>query len=197
MINFLKHTVLWHLVKVNLLHLWFFSNFTQTISIMTFREQQVWFLLFFLNSLPLSHPLPPFLPPSPLHSPLSSSPPSLLSFLSSFLSVFHSPHFISRFTEVYSIFSIRLLSILSDFPGGSDGKASVYNAGDPHLIPGLGRSPGEGNGNPLQYYCLENPMDRGAWQATVRGVTKSWTRLSNFTPLHFILSFNLVQKDPG
>ena len=51
----------------------------------------------------------------------------------------------------------------SDFPGGSDSKASVYNAGDPGLIPGLGRSPGEGNGNPLQYYCLENPIDRGAW----------------------------------
>ena len=50
-----------------------------------------------------------------------------------------------------------------DFPGGSDGKASVYNVGDPGLRPGLGRSPGEGNGNPLQYYCLENPMDRGAW----------------------------------
>ena len=50
-----------------------------------------------------------------------------------------------------------------DFPGGSDGKASVYNAGDSSSIPGLGRSPGEGNGNPLQYYCLENPMDRRAW----------------------------------
>ena len=46
---------------------------------------------------------------------------------------------------------------------GSDGKASVYNAGDPGSSPGLGRSPGEGNGNPLQDYCLENPMDRGAW----------------------------------
>ena len=50
-----------------------------------------------------------------------------------------------------------------DFPGGSDGKASVYKEGDPGLIPGLGRSPGEGNGNSLQDYCLENPMDRGAW----------------------------------
>ena len=70
-----------------------------------------------------------------------------------------------------------------DFPGGSDGKASVYNVGDPGLSPGLGRSPGEGNGNPLQYYCLENPMDRGAWQAAVYGVTKSWTRLSDFTSL--------------
>ena len=49
------------------------------------------------------------------------------------------------------------------FPGGSDGKASVYNVGDPGSIPGLGRSPGEGNGSPLQDYCLENPMDRGAW----------------------------------
>ena len=49
------------------------------------------------------------------------------------------------------------------FPGGSDGKASAYNAGDPVLSPGLGRSSGEGNGNSLQYSCLENPMDGGAW----------------------------------
>ena len=49
------------------------------------------------------------------------------------------------------------------FPGGSDAKASVYNVGDPGSIPGSGRSPGEGNGNPLQYSCLENPMDGGAW----------------------------------
>ena len=62
-----------------------------------------------------------------------------------------------------------------DFPGGSDGKAYAYNAGDPASIPGLGRSPGEGNVNPLQYSCLENPMDRDAWWATVHGVTKSWT----------------------
>ena len=60
-----------------------------------------------------------------------------------------------------------------DFPGGSDGKASVYNAGDLGSIPGSRRSPGEGNGNPLQYSCLENPMDRGAWWATVRGVAES------------------------
>ena len=50
-----------------------------------------------------------------------------------------------------------------DFPGGSDSKASAYNVGDPASIPGLGRSSGEGNGNPLQYSCLENPMDGGAW----------------------------------
>ena len=58
---------------------------------------------------------------------------------------------------------------------------SACNAGDLGSIPGLGRSPGEGNGNPLQYSCLENPMDGGAWWATVHGVAKSWTRLSDFT----------------
>ena len=56
-----------------------------------------------------------------------------------------------------------MVGILMDFPGVSDGKVSVHNAGDPCSIPGSGRSSGEGNGNPLQYYCLENPMDRGAW----------------------------------
>ena len=71
-----------------------------------------------------------------------------------------------------------------DFPGGADGKASAYNAGDPGSIPGLGRSPGEGNGTPLQYSCLENPMDGGAWQATVQGATKSQTGLSDFTFFH-------------
>jgi len=59
------------------------------------------------------------------------------------------------------------------FPGGLDSKESSYNAGDLGLIPGWGRSPGEGNGNPLQYSFLENPMDRGAWWATVHGVAKS------------------------
>ena len=62
-----------------------------------------------------------------------------------------------------------------DFPGGSDSKESACNAGDQGSIPGLVRSPGEGNGNPLQDPCLDNPMDRGAWQATVYGVTKSPT----------------------
>jgi len=61
------------------------------------------------------------------------------------------------------------------FPDGSDGKESDSNAGDPGSISRLGRSPGEGNGNPLQYSCLENFMDRGAWQATVHRVPKSWT----------------------
>ena len=62
---------------------------------------------------------------------------------------------------------------------------SARNVGDLGSIPGLGRSPGEGNGNPLQYSCLENPMDGGAWWATVHGVAKSQTRLSDFTSLHF------------
>ena len=60
-------------------------------------------------------------------------------------------------------------------PGGSDGKESACNAGDLGLIPGLGRSPGGRHGNLLQYSCLENPMDRGAWWAIVRGVAKSRT----------------------
>ena len=56
-----------------------------------------------------------------------------------------------------------LSRLVMDFPGGSDRKASVYNVGDPGSIPGLGRSAGEENGSPLQYSCLENPMDHGAW----------------------------------
>ena len=76
------------------------------------------------------------------------------------------------------------------FPGGSHGNASPYSAGDLGLIPRSGRSPGEGNGNPLQYFCLENPLERGAWQATVHGVTKSQTRLSDF-----ILSITFIWEN--
>ena len=65
--------------------------------------------------------------------------------------------------------------MLRDFPGGSEVQVSACNAGDLALIPESGRSPGEGNGNLLQYSCLENPMEGGAWQATVRGVEKSQT----------------------
>ena len=65
------------------------------------------------------------------------------------------------------------------FPGGSDGKQSACNAEPQVQIPGLGGSSGEGNGNPLQCSCLENPMDRGAWCAIVHGVEKSLTQLSN------------------
>ena len=65
------------------------------------------------------------------------------------------------------------------FSGGSDGKESACNAGDLGSIPGLGRPPGGGHGKPLQYSCLENPMDRGAWRATVHVIEKSWTWLSD------------------
>ena len=68
---------------------------------------------------------------------------------------------------------------IKGFPCGLDGKESAWNAGDSGSIRGLGRSPGEGHGNPLQYSFLGNPMDRGAWQATVYGATKSRTRLSD------------------
>ena len=64
---------------------------------------------------------------------------------------------------------------LTGFPGSSDSKESAYNAGDLGWIPGLRRSPGEGNDNPLQYSCLENPMDRGTWWTIVQGVAKSWS----------------------
>ena len=67
----------------------------------------------------------------------------------------------------------------SGFPGSSVSKESACNAEDLGSIPGSGRSPGEGNGNPLQYSCLKNPMDRGAWLAAVLGITKSRTQLSN------------------
>ena len=71
------------------------------------------------------------------------------------------------------------------FPGDSDGKESACNVGHLGLIPGWGRSSAEGNGYPLQYSCLENSMDSGAWQATVHGVTKNQTQLSDF---HIIVS---------
>ena len=65
--------------------------------------------------------------------------------------------------------------MLRGFPGGLDGKGSACNARDPGSIPGLGRSPGEGNGYPLQYSCLENSMDRGALPVTINGVAKNQT----------------------
>ena len=74
--------------------------------------------------------------------------------------------------------------------GGSDGKESACNAGDLGSISGLGRSPGEGHGNPFKYTCLENPMDGGAWRTTVHGVAKSRTRLSSFTFTSFFLIRN-------
>ena len=70
------------------------------------------------------------------------------------------------------------------FPCSSVGKESAYNSGDPGSIPGLGRSPGEGNGNPLQYSCLENPMDKGAWLATVHAVPRAGHDLATKPPPH-------------
>ena len=81
--------------------------------------------------------------------------------------------------------SLAFFWLIVGFPGSSDGKASANNVGDLDSIPGSGRSPGEGNDNPLQYSCLENSMDQGAWWATLHGVAKSWTRLNDFTSPHF------------
>ena len=78
---------------------------------------------------------------------------------------------------------------LVSFPCGSDCKESSCNAGDLGSIPRLGRSPGEGNSYPLHYSCLENPMDRRPWWATARGITKSWTWLSDFTSYWLILNW--------
>ena len=97
------------------------------------------------------------------------------------------PHPYSKF-HVANLFN-------SDFPGGSDGKASAYNAGDLGSIPGSGRSPGEGNRTPLQYSWLENPMDGEAWWTTVHGVAKSRTWLSDFTFFHFKLGFCHLQQE--
>ena len=94
------------------------------------------------------------------------------------LSDFHSvTHYVPG--SAVSILKHHLILILTNscesFSGVSDGKESACNAGDPGSIPGLGRSLGGGNGNLLQYSCLKNSMDRGAWRATVHGVTNSWT----------------------
>ena len=72
------------------------------------------------------------------------------------------------------------------FPGGSDRREPACNAGDPRSIPGSGRSHGEGRGNPVQYSCLENPMDRGAWRATVHGVAESQARLKHVNTYTYI-----------
>ena len=82
------------------------------------------------------------------------------------------------------------------FPGGSDGKASAYNAGDLGSILGSGRFPGEGNGNPVQYSCLENPMDGEAWLATVHGVAMNRTQLSDFT-IHYVLRRGFPDSSVG
>ena len=82
------------------------------------------------------------------------------------------------------------------FPGASDGKESACNAGDPSLISGSEKSPGEENGNPLQYSCLKNSMDRGAWWVTVHRVAKSQTQLIDFSfTFHGKYIINILHKD--
>ena len=83
------------------------------------------------------------------------------------------------YSKVVQFYIYMYFYIYKGFPGSSAGKEFTCNAGDLGSIPGLGRSPGKGNGNPLQYSCLENPMDRGAWQSTVHGVAKSRAQLSD------------------
>ena len=77
------------------------------------------------------------------------------------------------------------------FPGGSGSEESTCNMGDLASVPGWGRAPGEGNGNPLKYSCLETSLDRGAWRATVYGVAKSWTGLTDL-PFHFQEEYKLI-----
>ena len=103
------------------------------------------------------HPI--FLLPSSLRAPQSQRSPYSLNTAAS--NHFWTLDILFTWTWVHA--SNWLWGYSYDFPGGLDGKASAYNVGDPGSIPGLGRSPGEGNGNPLQYPCLENPMDGGAW----------------------------------
>ena len=90
----------------------------------------------------------------------------------------------------YLFFVVTFHFIILGFLGGSVGKESACSVGDPDSIRGSGKSPGGGNGNPFQYSCLENPIDRAAWQAAVHRVAKSQTLLSDFT--FFLLSFILL-----
>ena len=85
------------------------------------------------------------------------------------------------------------IRVFLGFSGGSDGKESAHNTGDLCSIPRLGRSPGEGNGYLVQYSCLDNSKDRGAWQATIHGVAKSWTWLSDLH-LYITLRWNKCLK---
>ena len=96
------------------------------------------------------------------------------------------PHLSTVYLKQVTYNFLRLQLIISvwdtvGFSGDSDGKESARNAGKLSSIPGSGRSPREGNGNPLHYSCLENPMDGGAWQTIAHRLAMSWTRLSDFT----------------
>ena len=94
----------------------------------------------------------------------------------------HVPFFLLESSYPTRIFFPPVYYKCGGFPCSSVGKESACNAGDPGSIPWLGRSPGEGNGNPLQYSCLENPMDRGTWRAIVHGVTRIGHNLATKPP---------------
>ena len=111
---------------------------------------------------------------------------SLLQYHSSKASILWcSAFFTIQLSHPYMTTGKTIALTLQTFPRSSEVKASAYNAGDLGLNPQLGRYPGEGNGNPLQYSCLENPMDGGAWWATVHGVAKSQTWLGDFSSVQF------------
>ena len=152
---------------VQLSHPYMTTGKTTALTRQTFVDKRMSLLFNMLSRLVI-----PFLP---------ISKHLLISWLQSPSSVILEPPKIKSATV--SIVSSSICHEVLGFPGSSDGKASVCNAGDPGFIPRLGRYPGEGNGNPLQYSCLENSTDGGAWWATVHGVAKSRTWLSDFTSL--------------
>ena len=97
-------------------------------------------------------------------------------------------------TNLSGMLPLKKEITLLDFPGGSDGKGPACNAGDPTLIPGSRRFPGEGNGNLIQYSCLENSKDRGAWWALVHGIAKSWIQLNAYMSVLFVLVLELCVR---
>ena len=97
-------------------------------------------------------------------------------------------YFLFQIAFCHTIYFYVVSPLPLGIPGGSDGKESACDAEDSGLIPGSGRSPGEGNGNPIQYSCLENPMGRGAWQATVHGSHKELDTTKQLL-FHFIKRF--------
>ena len=140
---------------------------------MEFSRQEYWSGLPFPSPGDLPNPGIELMSPALEADSLLSEPPGKPKLSSVF-----SPQLFGKLSQRNCTCAPKLLS----WTGGSDGKKkkkSACNAEDPDLIPGSGRSPGGENGNPLQCSCLENPMDRGAWQSMAQGVTKSWTQLSN------------------